>query len=140
MSEITIPYHLAIPSVLCIIGLLIIFTRRKLLFTGGKRTVIWLSVTAFLISYFFIVGIATYYDLYYQWDLNRYDLDKDGFFGGKEITKEQQIAMQHLTNDVGRNLAFITGLIYSFIISATVYLVGRILNLRKTTRVSKNLR
>jgi hypothetical protein len=82
-------------------------------------------VTVFLIIYLLVVGSSTYYDIYYQWDLNRYDLDKDGFFGGQEITNEQQAAMQRLTNDVGRNLSFITGFIFAGIISAIVYLFAR---------------
>ena len=135
MNEITIPFHLAIPSALCIVGLLIIFIKRKQLFTGGQRTALWISIIVFLLFYLFIVGSATYDDIYYQWDLNRYDLDKDGFFGGKEITKEQEASMERLTNDVGRNFAFITGLISSFLISVMVYLVGRIFILSKARKV-----
>ena len=77
--------------------------------------------------YAFLVGGATYIDMYYQWDLNRYDLDKDGFFGGQEITKEQKAAMSKLVNDTGRNFSFITGLIFSFFISAASYFAGWIL-------------
>lgn len=77
--------------------------------------------------YALLVGGATYIDMYYQWDLNRYDLDKDGFFGGQEVTREQQAAMQRLINDVGRNFSFITGLIFSFFISITIYFASWIL-------------
>jgi hypothetical protein len=65
--------------------------------------------------------------MYYQWDLNRYDLDKDGFFGGQEVTREQQAAMQRLINDVGRNFLIFTGLIFSFVISVAIYFAGWIL-------------
>ena len=67
-----------------------------------------------------------YDDIYYQWDLNRYDLDKDGLFGGEEITKEQEAAMQRLTSDVGRNFSFITGFIFALIIAGAVYIFGRL--------------
>ncbi len=83
-------------------------------------------MTVFLVAYLFIVGNATYDDIYYQWDLNRYDLDKDGIFGGQEITKDQEAAMRRLTNDVGRNFSFVTGFIFAFILSGTVYLFGRL--------------
>jgi hypothetical protein len=73
-----------------------------------------------------IVGMAIYYDLYYQWDLNRYDLDHDGFFGGDEITRDQEEAMNRLINDVGRNLTPIAGLWYSGILAIVFYLVSRI--------------
>lgn len=115
------------------------FIKRKQLFTVGQSIVFWISVTVFLIFYLFIVGSATYDDIYYQWYLNRYDLDKDGFFGGNEITKEQQAAIKRLTNDVGRNFACITGLIYSFLISVMVYLFGRIGILRRVSKVRADL-
>lgn len=84
MDEITIPYHLATPTIICIVALVIIFIYRKKLFLKNK--LFWISLTVFLVLYLFIVGSATYGDIYYQWDLNRYDLDKDGMFGGEEIT------------------------------------------------------
>lgn len=92
----------------------------------------WTSVTVFLVIYIFIVGQAVYEDIYFQWDLNRYDLDKDGFFGGQEITKEQERAMQKLTNDTGRNFSFITALLFSGFISTIVYVVGSLIK-KKTT-------
>lgn len=84
------------------------------------------NVTVFLFLYLFIVGSATYNDIYYQWDLNQYDLDKDGFFVGKEVTKEQQEAMEKLSNDLGRNFSLITGLLFAFPISLLTYGIGRI--------------
>ena len=109
MDEITIPYHLVFPTVICIVGLGAILFYHKRLFTKNK--LLWTSVIVFLVLYLFIVGSATYRELYYQLDLNRYDLDKDGIFGGQERTKAQEAAMQRLTNDVGRNFSFITGFI-----------------------------
>jgi hypothetical protein len=73
-----------------------------------------------------IVGGATYNDVCYQWEVNSYDLDKDGFFAGKELTKEYYLAMSKLTNDVGRNFSFITGLIVSALISGLVFIVGKV--------------
>ena len=125
MNEITIPYHIAIPTITCVIGLLTILFYRKRLFTKNK--LLWTSVIVFLFVYISVVGVATYNAIYYQWDLNRYDLDNDGFFGGQEITKDQETAMQRLTNDVGRNFSFITGLLFAGFISTIVYVVGRIL-------------
>lgn len=138
MNEISIPYHLAVPSILCVVGLLTILIQRKKLFTDRKRKVFWISVTVFLILYLFIVGSATYDDIYYQWDLNRYDLDKDGFFGGKEITQEQIAAQFRLTNDIGRNFSFIAGLIFSAGISIAVFIIGQsILKFHGVKRLNK---
>lgn len=131
MDEITIPYHLAIPTIICLFGLLTILFNRKKLFT--KNRILWISITTFLILYLFIVGTSTFDAIYYQWDLNRYDLDKDGMFGGAEITDAQNEAMRKLTSDTGRNFSFITGFVFAFIISTFVYILGRIiLKLKKT--------
>jgi len=68
-----------------------------------KNKLFWASLTVFLVLYLFIVGSTTFDDIYYQWNLNRFDLNKDGMFGGVEITDEQNEAMRKLTNDTGRN-------------------------------------
>ncbi|MBK9793106.1 MAG: hypothetical protein IPP60_08390 [Sphingobacteriales bacterium] len=124
MDEITIPYHLVIPTIICLVGLGTIIFYRKRLFTKNK--LIWTSVTVFLVLYLFIVGMATFDAIYYQLDLNRYDLNKDGMFGGKEITNEQNEAMRKLTSDTGRNFSFITGFVFALIISTAVYISGRV--------------
>jgi hypothetical protein len=129
LNEITIPYHLAIPSLICIIGLVVIFIYRKRLFSKNK--LFWTCVTVFLVLYVCIVGGATYYDLFYQWNLNRYDLNKDGMFGVEEMTTEQEEAMRKLTNDTGRNFSFITGFLFAAIISTMVYIIGRLTLKRK---------
>jgi hypothetical protein len=124
VNDITVHYHLAIPTLISVLGLVTIGIFRKRLFNKDKW--LWTSLTVFLMVYLFVVGSATYDDIYYQWDLNRYDLDKDGLFGGVEITKDQQAAMQRLTSDVGRNFSFITGFIFALIIAGVVYIFGRL--------------
>jgi hypothetical protein len=124
LDEITIHYHLAIPTIICILGLGTIIVFRQRLFSKNK--ILWTSLTVFLAVYLFVVGRATYDDIYYQWDLNRYDFNKDGFFAGQEITEEQKAAMQRLTNDVGRNFSFITGLFFAGAIGTMIYLFGRL--------------
>jgi hypothetical protein len=125
LDEITIPYHLAIPTTICVVGLVAILFYRKRLFSENK--VLWTSVTVFLVLYLLIVGRATFDAIYYQWDLNRYDLDKDGMFGGTELTEEQNEAMRKLTSDTGRNFSFITGFFFALIISTAVYISGRVI-------------
>lgn len=133
MGEITIPYHLAIPTVICIVGLMTIFLKRKTLFVKNK--LLWTSITIFLCLYLLIVGTATFDSIYYQWDLNQYDLDKDRMFGGKELTNEQNEAMRKLTNDTGRNFSFITGFIFALIISLAAYICGVII--KRITKKNK---
>jgi hypothetical protein len=130
LDEITIPYHLVTPTIICLVGLGSILFYRKRLFSKNK--LLWTSVTVFLVLYLFIVGSATYDAIYYQWDLNRYDLDQDGMFGGTEITHEQNEAMRKLTSDTGRNFSFITGFVFALIVSTTIYISGRIiLNMKR---------
>jgi len=125
LDEITIPYHLATPTAICVVGLVAILFYRKKLFSNNK--LLWKSVTVFLVLYLLIVGKATFDAIYYQWDLNRYDLDKDGMFGGIEITDQQNEAMRKLTSDTGRNFSFITGFAFAIIISTAVYISGRVI-------------
>jgi hypothetical protein len=125
LDELTIPYHLATPTTICVVGLMAILFYRKRLF--AKNKLLWTSVTVFLVLYLLIVGRATFDAIYYQWDLNRYDLDKDGMFGGKEITDDQNEAMRKLTSDTGRNFSFITGFVFALIISTVVYITGRVI-------------
>lgn len=125
LGEITIPYHLAIPTIISFVGLVAILFYRKRLFLKNK--LLWTSATVFLVLYLFIVGSATFDDIYYQWDLNRYDLDKDGMFGGTELTDKQNEAMRKLTSDTGRNFSFITGFVFALIISTALYISGRLI-------------
>jgi hypothetical protein len=97
---------------------------RQRLFNKNKW--LWISLTVFLATYVFVVGMATYHYIYYQWDLNRYDLDNDRFFGRQKITEDQEAAMQRLTYDAGRNYSFATGFIFSSVVSGTVYVFGRL--------------
>lgn len=130
MDDISIPYHLFIPTITCFTGLLTILFFRKKLFT--KNSILWISITTFLILYLFIVGSSTFQTIYYQWNLNTYDLNKDGMFGGAEITEAQNVAMRKLSSDTGRNLSFISGFFFALIISTYVYLLGRVIvKLRK---------
>ncbi|MEH1009512.1 hypothetical protein VDP25_17370 [Winogradskyella sp. ECml5-4] len=131
MNEITLPYHLLIPTIISILTLTILFIKRKRIFRIGKWKWFWISLTVFFTFYLFIVGGATYDDIYAQWNSNRFDLNQDGFFSGNEITSEQQEAMRNLISDTGRNFSFITGLIFSGIIAFFVFAIGKITELIK---------
>lgn len=135
MNNITIPYHLAIPSIVCIIGLiLIIFFRKKLFKTNSA---LWIAITVFLVLYLFVVGGATYEDICLQFEANRLDLNKDGVYDISEQTNELQKVMGKLTNDVGRNFSFISGFVFAFIISSVVYVFGRLFQYFKNRKSSQ---
>lgn len=113
------------PCLLAIVAFVAIILKKRVLFKGGHRTAIWMAFAALAIVYALGVGAAVYDDVRYQWELNRFDLGGDGFFGGPEITPQQQAAMERLTNDVGRNLSFIFMLIPAFGAAVLVYPIVR---------------
>jgi len=108
-----------------LVGLVFLVLKRNTL--RRKNPALYKSGLIFFFSYALIVGNALGHDIYYQWDLNRYDLDQDGVFGSPtETTPDQERAMERLTNGVGRDLSFISGFIVSAILSVSVYIVIRI--------------
>ena len=126
MNPITIPYYILIPVIICIVGLTMILIKRKKLFQKNKRQLLWISLTVFLLAYLSVVGSALYDDIYVQYNLNTYDLNKDGIFSGNEINEKQSQAMAKLTNDLGRNLSFITGVIFGLPFFILTYIGGLI--------------
>jgi len=62
--------------------------------------------------------------MYYRWNLNNFDLNKDEIFNAEEINDKFREAMQKVTNDVGRNFSFATGIIKALILSTLIYLLG----------------
>ncbi len=112
MENITVKKHLVIALIFAILFLIFSFKykyKRKLL------------INLFLGIYILIIAYVILYDIYLQNNLNSFDIDKNGFFSGSEITIEQKKAMQKLSSDTGRNFSFITGLFYSAILSGIIY-------------------
>lgn len=133
MEKIEIPYHLIIPSIASFIGLLLIFFNRKKLFK--KKRIFWVSVSVFFILYLIIVGKAFYDSIFYQLELHRLDLNNDGFFNENELTEELNAVMKKQNNDVGRNFSFITGFVFSLLISLLVYVFGKLFFRKKTEQL-----
>ncbi|MDY0090069.1 MAG: hypothetical protein RBR78_06850 [Flavobacteriaceae bacterium] len=133
MEKIEIPYHLIIPSIASFIGLLLIFFNRKKLFK--KKRIFWISVSVFFILYLIIVGKAFYDSIFYQLELHRLDLNNDGFFNENELTEELNAVMKKQNNDVGRNFSFITGFVFSLLISLLVYVFGKLFFRKKTEQL-----
>ena len=116
MENITVKKHLVIALIFAILILIYSFKSKH------KRK---LLINLFLGTYIVIIAYIIFYDIYLQYYLNSFDIDKNGFFNGDEITIEQKKAMQKLSSDTERNFSFITGLFYSAILSGILYkLVG----------------
>ena len=127
MNEISLPYHLIIPSLISVLILGIIILKRKKLFANGKWKWLWISITIFFGLYLLIVGGATYSDISSELALQKFDLNGDGFFSEEEITPDQKEAFRKVISDTGRNFSFITGLIFSGFIALSVFIGGKIL-------------
>lgn len=126
MNKIQIPFHLMIPLLFSLVILVLLFISRKRLFATGTYKLLWFCAVLFFIIYAIIVGTSSYYDMYYQWNLNQYDLDGDGMFGGNESSAAQQTAMDKLTNDTGRNFSVITGGIAAGFVAALTFVSVKI--------------
>ncbi len=124
MKEINLPYHLILPIIISIFILGLLIYKKKKMFKNGKW--FWISLIVFFTIYLLIVSGATYMDISAQLNLQKFDLNGDGFFNGSEITPDQKAAMKTLTNDTGRNFSFIIGLFLSGIIAFIVLVIGKI--------------
>ena len=58
--------------------------------------------------------------------MRKFDLNRDGMFNGAEITPELKVALNKVSSDTGRNFSFITGLIFSGIITFFLFIIGKI--------------
>jgi hypothetical protein len=128
MKEITLPYHLIIPSIISICILAVIFINGRKLFNKNENKLFWISLTVFLSIYLFIVAGGTYADISSQLALRKFDLNGNGMFNGAEITPELKVALKKASSDTGRNFSFITGLIFSGIIASFVFIIGKKMN------------
>ena len=91
MNEISLPYHLIIPSLISILILGIIILKRKKLFANGKWKWFWISTTIFFAIYLLIVGGATYSDISLELALRKFDLNRDGMFNGARTKKKHRV-------------------------------------------------
>ena len=123
MSQIEYPYHLALPTIISIIIIVVIILRFDKPFKNRHHKWGWSCAILFFIIYGLIVGYSTIEDINRQVESNKYDLNKDGIFTENEITKDQEYAYFKLTNDTGLNLSPITGLFFSLIVTAPIFLV-----------------
>lgn len=133
MSSITVPNHLLLPFVITLLIVIFMIFLRKTVFRNKK--ILWASLLVFFLIYLFLVGGALYEDIYLQWNLAKYDLNKNGFFEVNEMTPSQIELSQRLVNDVGRNFIIITGLLFSLGISVVVFLIGIVFEKYKKLKI-----
>ncbi|QJR81251.1 hypothetical protein CA267_010890 [Alteromonas pelagimontana] len=108
---------MSIPIMSFVFSIFSVYIYRKKRSSNSKRTLYFVSFTVF---YFIHIFLAFIYTQYLDYSLSLYDLNNDGFFTGEEITSEQESAMDAVTNDAGRSLAFIFGIFYASAFSFAV--------------------
>ncbi|MBL7871943.1 MAG: hypothetical protein JNM78_10055 [Cyclobacteriaceae bacterium] len=131
MPNIDVSIHLLIPLVAFVIILFfLLFKRKKLILRKSK--LFFHSILIFVLVYLYVVGSSFYWDVQYQLDLMKYDLNGDGIFTPDEINPNQKLAMQGLTNDLGRNLSVFTGLVFSLALSTMFYWTFKVVAIHRS--------
>ncbi len=88
-----------------------------------------------------IVGFAAYQDISMEIELNKFDLNGNGFFDGDECMDENcKELMRKLTSDTGRNFSIIIGGIKALAVSIPTLLIGLIIErLKNKNYTQQNL-
>lgn len=115
---------LAVPPMLWVL--------RERVFAVPLNKLSFLTVN-FVCVYLLILVYAGLAEIFYDIQLDKYDLDGDGFFSEVEQTSEQVLAMGHVVNDTARNFAPIFGLVVAFLNSAVVGMFMLILAIKTMT-------
>ena len=83
------------------------------------------KIVIFSIVYIVVIIVNQSYDSYLDYQLNSFDLDGDGIFGGKEISPEQELAMDAVMHDTARTFIWFTGIAYAFVYVLFSYLKAK---------------
>ncbi len=82
-----------------------------------------------LLFYLSIIIFVIFTTYYLRNQLDSFDLDGNGFFTSEERNPSQQLAMKNVSHATARNLAPITGIVFSFIyfilICPIIYIINK---------------
>jgi len=87
------------------------------------------SLYTFVISYSLIIYLVFGYEVYLEFQLNKFDLNNDGIYSGLEVTASQKLAMSKVISDTGRTFAPFTGFIFSSLIGLLSLFIVKLLGL-----------
>ena len=76
-----------------------------------KMHSVWLFLICSLIVYLLILVRVYLIEIRFDAELDVFDLNRDGFFSGSEISPSQEAAMDRVVSDTGRQFAPFTGAI-----------------------------
>ncbi|NJB72781.1 hypothetical protein GGR42_003272 [Saonia flava] len=87
---------------------------------------LWRSSLTFFVLYILILTTVALRWNYLENQILAYDLNSNGNMEWNEYTEEYKIASQRFISDTARNFAFLTGAVFSLIISSLILLVDLI--------------
>lgn len=112
-----------------IIGLIIGFLAIVFILSFKNRIVnpygqsLWRSVLLFFAIYIFLLIYVAIRWNYLEHQLDTFDLNGNGNIEMEEYTNEYMIARESLTSDTARTFAFLTGALFSAIISSLFLII-----------------
>lgn len=111
-------------------GVLCLLISASAFFIGVKTRPMAVALTAaslnFVTIYVTILVDVFIFNINLEQQLSICDLDKNGMFSANEMTEECRVLSGVWANDVGRNLAPVTGFVFSFCYSLLYYFLLRI--------------
>ena len=119
-------YHQILPVLISLLGIIILILFRKKVPKRSYLFSLWVSGIVFFSVYIILIVSTAMLDAHYWAEYNSYDLNGNGSMDKSERTEEFLKAQKNVTNDTARNLVSITGVIFSFLISIIVLIVGLI--------------
>lgn len=85
------------------------------------------------------MALVAYINISANINLQKLDLNNDGFFNGDELTPEVEEGMKFVTNDTARLFAFITGILYAAVITFLLIVFSKVFSLiRKYFMINKS--
>lgn len=118
-------HHLTtfLPLAISLVAIIYLISIKKKISKISFKYDLRISVLLFFVIYFLIVSASAINDAYIQHVYESYDINNNGFIENNEKTDVFDQAMQDLISDTARNFAFITGVIFSFVLSLSYLLV-----------------
>ena len=118
-------YHLTIflPLATSLVAVIYLINIKKKISKSSLKYDLWISVLLFFVIYFLIVSASAINGAYIQFVYDSYDINNNGFIENNEKTDGFDQAMLDVISDTARNFAFITGAIFSLILSLGNFLI-----------------
>lgn len=123
-----------VPTLISILGLILIYSFRKKLFSGNK--LFWISIVICFSIYLFFVGSSLIEDTYLTFKISSFTND-DGVYQYNKLNTEQKYYNERLINDLSRNFSVVFGLTISVLFAGVYFIIAQLFNFIKNN-LNKN--